>query len=134
MCPCSGRAGSAIGGRSRSGRGHGDGRGGRGGRRRDVAWVRDAPLSAVLVLPVLVIDQLETVASVAWCEVGGWCPGVGAAVLDLLDDGVLGNVVAAWALEEDDGDGAGGRWLPGLRCALVIRLLSFGLCWMRLRW
>jgi hypothetical protein len=53
-----------------------------------VVGVADAELGAVLVCAGVVADQLDTVAARVRLEIGGWCPDVGARVLDVLDDRV----------------------------------------------
>jgi hypothetical protein len=71
--------------------------------------VGDAELGGVLVLAGLVVDELDAVAlgTLRGLEGALGVPGVAAAVLDLLGDGVDGNEVLGRALEEDEGDGAG---------------------------
>lgn len=54
-----------------------------------------------------------TSSTSCWLEIGRWSPDVATVVLGLLDNGVLWDGVLAWALEEDEGDGALGSWVPG---------------------
>lgn len=77
--------------------------------------VGDAELGGVLVLASLVVDELDAVAlgALRGLEGGLGVPGVGAAVLDLLGDGVDRDEVLGRALEEDEGDGALSGRLPG---------------------
>jgi hypothetical protein len=117
--------GRADGGRGvRRGSGVGGGSSGVGRRSSSLlVVVGDAELGGVLVLASLVVDELDAVALGALRGLEGalGVPGVAAAVLDLLGDGVDGNEVLGRALEEDQGDGARGGRLPGDGEALADR-------------
>ena len=88
-----------------------------GGRRRVavlvIIGVGDAELRAVLVLAGRIVDQLDSVAGLAGCEVRGGNPDEGAVVGNLLGDRVLGNGIGAGALKQEERDGALGRGSPG---------------------
>jgi len=114
----------ADGGAVGDNRGRGVRRGNGGvGRRTGLAvvLVGDAELGSVLVLAGLVVDELDAVALGTLRGLKGalGLPGVAAAVLDLLGDGVDGDEVLSRALEEDERDGALSGRVPSDGEALV---------------
>lgn len=64
-----------------------------------------------------IVNQLDTVSLCdtlrGWLQIVLDLPDICAIVLGLLDDWVLWDGVGAWALEEEQSDGALGGWLPG---------------------
>lgn len=81
---------------------------------RGVVVVRDAELGGVLVLAGLLDDEEDAVAGRVGLEVGRGSPHeVALSVGEGLDDGRNGDVVAARATEELQGDRALGGGVPG---------------------
>lgn len=76
----------------------------------------DTELGGVLVLASNVVDQLDAIAVGAGggLKIGGGSPGEATAVGDSLSEGRTElDDVGSGTLEEEDGDGVGGSWLPG---------------------
>lgn len=80
------------------------------------ALLGDTELSRVLVLASNIVDQLDAIAGGAsgGLKVGSGSPGEAAAVGNTLSKSRAElNNVGGGALEEKDGNGVGGSWLPG---------------------